>query len=71
MIVTSRDSCCPIGCQIKHVLGIVCKSLQSELTYRLEVSFIIKLVCCCIKPQRYMVSESGWNLRFRLVNHVT
>ena len=28
MAVTSHDSCCPIGCQIRHVLGILCKGLQ-------------------------------------------
>ena len=28
MAVTSCDSCCPIGCQIRHVLGILCKGLQ-------------------------------------------
>ena len=48
----SRDSCCPIGCQIRHVLGIVCK-VFCEPNWRLKVSFIIRPVCCCIKPQRY------------------
>ena len=49
MAVTSHDSCCPIGCQIRHVLGILCKGLQwTDL-----VSFIIRPICCCIKPHLY------------------
>ena len=31
----------------------LCARVFSELTWRLKVSFIIRLVCPCIKPQRY------------------
>ena len=52
VIVTLRDSCCPIGCDMRHVLEILCR-VFSEPTYGLKVSFIIKPVCSCTKPQRY------------------
>lgn len=47
-----------------------CAAVFSEPTYGLKVSFILRPVCCCTKSQRYMVSESGSNSRFRLVNNV-
>ena len=53
-----------------HVLEILCKSSFSEPTYGLKVSFIIRPVCCCTKPQRYkpidQMSENDLFLRVLL-----
>ena len=38
---------------MEHVLEILCR-VFSEPTYGLKVSFIIKPVCSCTKPQRYI-----------------
>ena len=70
--VTSRDSCYPIGCQILHVLSILYRILQwTDLWIKSIVCLCLQeRFCCCTKPQRYMVSESGSNSRFLLFNNV-
>ena len=70
--VTSRDSCYPIGCQILHVLSILYRILQwTDLWIKSIVCLCLQeRFCCCTKPQRYMVSESGSYSRFRLFNNV-
>ena len=70
--VTSRDCCYPIGCQILHVLSILYRILQwTDLWIKTIVCLCLQeRFCCCTKPQRYMVSESGSNSRFLLFNNV-
>ena len=41
----------------------LCARVFSEPTYRLRSSFIIRPVCCCVKPQCYLMSESPVGIR--------